>query len=204
MLITARRHLSIFQHHDGVTGTSKDHVVNDYGSKLVERLLSSQNKRNFPFSRLFGLINICQLVMQQSIAYLFFQENYSVNKQMLILNEEFPSYESLPNRRLFSFENRTISRRTVFIYNPTDQRRVEIVRVLIDTPHVCITSNQQAITECQIDPKWIETKPNTINENLFEVRLLISFCREKEKKYNFSYSSVLIFNRIQSKNTQFI
>lgn len=110
MLITARRHLSIFQHHDGVTGTSKDHVVNDYGSKL------------------FGLINICQLVMQQSIAYLLFQENYSVNKQMLTLNEEFPSYESLPNRKLFSFENRTISRRTVFIYNPTDQRRVEIGR----------------------------------------------------------------------------
>ncbi len=45
-LRTASRHISLFQHHvlleftsnlqDGITGTSTDHVVKDYGAKLTE------------------------------------------------------------------------------------------------------------------------------------------------------------------------
>lgn len=49
MLINARRELALFQHHDGIAGTAKTHVMQDYAR------------------RLFEAIKACKFVMQQAV-----------------------------------------------------------------------------------------------------------------------------------------
>lgn len=58
----ARKWHSLFQHHDGVTGTARDNVVVDYAQKMIAALNNSAH------------------VLQQSVAHLLkIPPNYQIN-----------------------------------------------------------------------------------------------------------------------------
>ena len=85
------------------------------------------------------------------------------------LNEHFPRFDSLPQRILISSTDDPSWSHPLYIYNPTDQLRIELIQILIDTHQVSVTSNEQLINECQIDPKWSDKQFNTVENDQFEV-----------------------------------
>lgn len=40
LLQSSRRAFSLFQHHDGITGTARDHVMKDYARQMMDALRS--------------------------------------------------------------------------------------------------------------------------------------------------------------------
>ncbi|CAF0930355.1 unnamed protein product [Adineta ricciae] len=171
LLVKARRNLGVFQHHDGVTGTAKDQVVNDYGSKLETAIKSAQT------------------VIEQAAAYLLFPNEFSPKTDLLLSNTEFKTYESLPNQRMISFNGQEQKLKVLYVYNPTDQRRVQLVKLLIDTHQVYVTSNQQVVNACQIDPKWTGRKSNVIDNKYFELLILVDIESYVLKEYTIHAST---------------
>ena len=84
-LVQARKALSLFQHHDGITATAKDHVVLDYGDKMVNS------------------INMLQKVISQATNFLLTKSKANYNqtcKQLiLILNSAEQQPGPSPPRR---------------------------------------------------------------------------------------------------------
>uniref|UniRef100_A0A8C6MGW6 Alpha-mannosidase n=1 Tax=Nothobranchius furzeri TaxID=105023 RepID=A0A8C6MGW6_NOTFU len=77
LLVDARRSVGLFQHHDAITGTAKENVVIDYGTKLLRALIGLKRV----------IINAAHfLVMKNKEFYRFYQtEFYSTLSQYLVL-----------------------------------------------------------------------------------------------------------------------
>ena len=91
------------------------------------------------------------------------------NAQLLRSNEHFPTFEALPEQKLLSLGQSAQATRLLYVYNPTDQRRREIIRVLVDSYRVHVTSNNQSVDACQVDPKWSDSRSNTMDMDQYEV-----------------------------------
>lgn len=81
------------------------------------------------------------------------------------------------------------SSRVLYIFNPTDQRRTQLVRILVNTHEIHVTSNNQPIDACQIEPKWTGKKSNMMEKNLFELVLLVDIESYSLKEYTLHLST---------------
>uniref|UniRef100_A0A914XKE6 mannosyl-oligosaccharide 1,3-1,6-alpha-mannosidase n=1 Tax=Plectus sambesii TaxID=2011161 RepID=A0A914XKE6_9BILA len=112
LLVSARRNLALFQHHDGVTGTAKDGVVADYGQRMLDS------------------IHACEKVLAASAEFLLKNDKaVSTAHLSFQVDERRSVHDSYPMRVVANAKAST-----VVIFNPLAQKRREVACVVVDSP----------------------------------------------------------------------
>ena len=122
----ARLALSIFQHHDAITGTAKEGVVNDYARKLDAGFAAALNVFSDDVS---AVVSNGQL-------------------KLSALSERHGPKDLATPALLPLATQKSI---TLVHYNPTSRKRAALVRVRVDTPSVCVREGDK-LRNVQLNP----------------------------------------------------
>ncbi|KAL2528802.1 Alpha-mannosidase 2 [Forsythia ovata] len=134
-LTAARRNLALFQHHDGVTGTAKDHVVEDYGTRMHMALQDLQIFMSKAIEVLLGIRH----------------EKNDHNPAQFEPAQVRSKYNVQPVHRTISLHEGTVQ--TVVIFNPLEQTRNEVVMVVVERPDVTVLDSNWTCVKSQISPE---------------------------------------------------
>ncbi|XVF58156.1 hypothetical protein PTKIN_Ptkin07bG0040600 [Pterospermum kingtungense] len=139
-LTAARRNLALFQHHDGVTGTAKDHVVMDYGTRMHTSLQD------------------LQIFMSKAIEVLLgIRQEKSDHTPAQFDPEQIRSkYDALPLHRAISAREGTAQ--SVVLFNPLEQTREEVVMVVVNRPEVTVLDSNWTCVQSQVSPELQHNK----------------------------------------------
>ncbi|XP_045510429.1 alpha-mannosidase 2 [Colias croceus] len=130
-LITARRNLGLFQHHDAITGTSKASVMYDYGTKL------------------FTSIYHCIRLQEAALTTLMIPDSKLHTQSILQSELEWETYGKQPRKMLVT----VVDKKKVILFNPLAEQRTEVITLRSNTTNVRVydTHNEKYV-QYQITP----------------------------------------------------
>lgn len=136
MLQEARRSHSLFQHHDGITGTAKDLVVKDYAVKMLDAIHSCQKIIQYYTHKLLLKPDITEF-NQEEIYYNIDDIRHTWNE----LEERYSI--------VIGPEMRT---KKIVIYNSLTFTRIEVITLIVSTPTVEVIDSNGKRIQCQVSP----------------------------------------------------
>ncbi|KAI5341084.1 hypothetical protein L3X38_020358 [Prunus dulcis] len=134
-LAAARRNLALFQHHDGVTGTAKDHVVLDYGTRMHTSLQDLQIFMSKAIEVLLGIRH----------------EKNDNNPSQFEPEQVRSKYDVQPVHRAIMAREGT--KQSVVFLNPLGQTREEVVMLIVNRPDVTVLYSNWTCVQSQISPE---------------------------------------------------
>nr|XP_055171241.1 alpha-mannosidase 2 [Nyctereutes procyonoides] len=153
-LTEARRNLGLFQHHDAITGTAKDWVVVDYGTRLFNSLVNL--KKIIGYSALL-------LILKDKNSY----NSYSFDN-LLDMDFKQSSQGSLPQKTVLTL---SAEPRYLVVCNPSEQERISVVSIYVSSPTAQVSSASGKPVEIQMSAVW--NTANTISQTAYEISFLV-------------------------------
>lgn len=134
----ARRQHSLFQHHDGITGTAKDHVVIDYTERMQ------------------GAMRNCKEVMQQSVFKLLTQDRgvYEADSKFDYFSFDDSRAADPEASRPTIIIGDDLPKKYVVLHNSLPYQRTELVEFYIARPYVIVTDADESLVFAQVAPVW--------------------------------------------------
>lgn len=151
MLRDARRSLSLFQHHDGIAGTARDNVMEDYARKMLDAISFAQHVIQQTAHFLLSSIDQPYIVDSESVYFDFDDHRRTTN--------------SLPERRLLIFREGEAKR--LIFFNPLTYKRKEVVSIQVFSPYVQIMDMAGNEVPCQTSPVF--SQGSVMDDSRFEV-----------------------------------
>uniref|UniRef100_A0A3Q3M1G7 Alpha-mannosidase n=1 Tax=Mastacembelus armatus TaxID=205130 RepID=A0A3Q3M1G7_9TELE len=150
-LVAGRRSLALFQHHDAVTGTARDPVMVDYGTRLFHAILSLRH------------------VLQSSAHWLLLvdktQYHHDQSKPFLQMDDVFSAHDALPQKTPLTLSHEP---RSLIIFNPTEQLRSSVINIVVDSPDAHVVDAETGHTlAAQISAVWVE--PSRASTEAFQL-----------------------------------
>lgn len=137
MLQNARRELSLFQHHDGITGTAKTHVVFDYANRTL------------------NAIKNCRFVMQQAVYRLLTKESiYSPDYKFTYFFFDESHWPGLDDGRTTIILGDELPTKYVVFHNSLPKWREELVELYVSKPYISVRDLDNKAITAQISPVW--------------------------------------------------